>query len=48
VLQLNGLQLHEIFNVILHLCYEVYVIWRGFIKWGRGILRQWKPNGRRA
>jgi hypothetical protein len=32
VLQLHGLQLYEIFNVRLHLCYEVYGIWRGFIK----------------
>jgi hypothetical protein len=42
------LQLYEIFNVSLHLCYEVYGIRRGFIKWGCVILRQWKPNGRRV
>jgi hypothetical protein len=46
-LQIDALQLYEVFNVRLHPCYEVYGICRLLRKWGGGILRQWEAIGRR-
>jgi len=47
-LQIHSLQLYEVFNVRLHPCQEVYVMYRLFRKWGRANPARMDAIGRRV